>query len=117
MKKDQVIKTLKLLAEGIDPNTGEVMVKDRQYRSPTVIRALFNAINLLENPPTKSKRSREEINREQGLPRNAYKPWTTELDNLLKDMFEQKVPRREIAKRLERQTSAIRSRLEKLGLL
>lgn len=46
----------------------------------------------------------------------AYEPWTDDEDANLTSMHQQREPADEIARRLQRQPSAIRSRLSKLAL-
>ena len=48
MDRDEVIQILSLLAEGTNPETGEVYDHGSPYQSPRIIRALFHAVRLLE---------------------------------------------------------------------
>jgi hypothetical protein len=47
----------------------------------------------------------------------AYKPWTNEDDELLKQKYLERTPVQELAKHFQRQPGAIRSRLRKLSLI
>ena len=48
---------------------------------------------------------------------NAYKPWSPEEENLLRDVFGDGKSIEEISRQLQRQPSGIRSRVRKLGLV
>ncbi|AVR47040.1 hypothetical protein C7S20_18300 [Christiangramia fulva] len=48
---------------------------------------------------------------------NAYKPWSSEEENLLIQLYNQDFTIKEIAQKLKRQNGAIKSRLRKLGLI
>lgn len=94
---------IRILADGIDPTTGEVLSSESVYNSPEVIRALFTVLGELElttfNPL-----------------RNAGKPWTDSEDDKLRDEFYFKMKTADIAKEHGRSYGAIESRLEHLGL-
>ena len=47
---------------------------------------------------------------------NAYEPWTPEQEEILKRMFKNGAPIKDIASALKRQPGAISSRIRKLGL-
>ncbi|MCJ7484096.1 MAG: hypothetical protein MUO31_14175 [Thermodesulfovibrionales bacterium] len=49
MEIEQVIKILKLLADGTDPFTGDIYPEGSLYNNPETIRALYNALLLIEN--------------------------------------------------------------------
>ena len=108
-----VIKSLPILcslAEGIDPQTGEVFPADSPYQHPDNVRALFAAIHALEN----GERRRQ---REPHLPSNAGKPWDISEDNQLCAGFEQGLSVAQLSQRHGRTHGAINSRLMKLGRL
>lgn len=97
---------VRILADGVDPTTGEVLPAESVYNSPEVIRALFA---LLE--ATSEKKKVEQIPN-----RNAGKPWTDIEDDKLRDEFASKIKISEIAKEHGRTNGAIESRLDHLGL-
>ena len=101
------------LARGVDPVTGEVMPEESPYNAPTVIRALFAAVKVLEEAPSvpKPRRSRSE------LPVNTGKPWTADDDEQLRLGFQAGTPTKDLAAALGRTRWAIESRLMKVGLL
>lgn len=94
---------IRILADGVDPTTGEILPKESVYNSPDVIRALYTVIERLDyeaNDPL----------------RNAGKPWTDIEDDKLRDEFLSKMKVSDIAKEHGRSYGAIESRLEHLGL-
>lgn len=48
MDRQEMLKILLLLADGIDPDTGEIYDNDSPYQSPTITRALYQALRELE---------------------------------------------------------------------
>ena len=69
---------IRILADGVDPTTGEVLPKESVYNSPEVIRALFA---VLEATTPQKEGTRPTLNR------NAGKPWTDIEDDKLRDEF------------------------------
>ena len=94
---------VRMLADGMDPMTGEVFPQDSMYNSPEVIRALFTVLEYLKAD------DRDPL-------RNAGKPWTETEDNKLRDEFDAKIKIAAIAKEHGRSYTAIESRLAHLGL-
>ena len=99
---------LEMLADGVDPKTGEVLSNGDSCNQPDVIRALHLALTLLEKAEKAEKR-------ERNLPENAGKPWSQEADGKLIRMFEQGFSNRDICKEFKRTEGAIASRLVRLG--
>lgn len=95
---------VRILADGINPITGEILPEDSVYNSPEVIRALFALLEVTN------------ISQETFLTRNAGKPWTDIEDDKLREEFTAKVKISDIAKAHGRSYGAIESRLEKMGL-
>ena len=83
MDEQQARETLRTLANGIDPVTGEMLPDESPYNQPVVIRALFLMIHAADQrsqapKPNKSAKSIEERQQENlraGRPRNAGLPW------------------------------------------
>ena len=99
---------LEMLADGVDPKTGEVLSGNDSCNQPDVIRALHLAVTILEKAEKAEKR-------ERNLPENAGKPWTQEADDKLIEMFNQGFPNRDICNEFKRTEGAIASRLVRLG--
>ena len=100
------------LANGVNPQTGEVFEVDSPYQSADVIRALYIAVRALEaTTRTRARASRA------GLPANAGKPWTESEDRELLEKFDagQSIP--DLARAHDRTPAGIQARLERHGRL
>ena len=117
MHKREVVEVLSALASGAHPITGQVFEEDSPYNHPRVIRALFGSIELIESCSGRTRRTLEEINREQGRPLRSNMRWSEEEDRRLFGLLEEGVLTAEIASRFERTRGAILSRLQGKGLL
>lgn len=102
---------VQMLADGVDPATGEVLVDDSVYNKPEVIRALYTVLGAL----TEKKFVAANTMKRDPL-RNAGKPWTEIEDAKLQDEFLSKMKISDIAKEHGRTCSAIENRLEHLNL-
>ena len=96
------------LANGIDPETGEVLPEHSAINSPQVIRALFIASKALDSAAKGEERKKN-------LPDNAGLPWSDEEDQGLLAEFDACTPLKEIALRHGRSQGAVSSRLVRLG--
>lgn len=102
---------VRLLAEGVDPFTGEVLSNECLYNKPDVIRALYTVLEAaLQN--TEDPKPAQALDPK----RNAGKPWTELEDDKLREEFVGKVKISDIAKEHGRTYGAIESRLDHLGL-
>lgn len=102
---------LKLLAEGIHPITGEIFPEDHVCSEPAVIRALYDAVLALNQADSDNRY----INRSGRL--NAGRPWTTDDDAQLRDLFMQDTPMEVICIQLHRRKRGVINRLEYLKLV
>ncbi len=105
-----------LLAEGIDPETGEVLaVPGGLISRPQVIRALNRASRALSVPGVPSEHGG--AGRLAGKPRPAMtgKPWSADEDGRLVKAFDEGASIPELTIAHERLPGGIRSRLNKLG--
>lgn len=102
---------VRLLAEGVDPLTGEVMSNESVYNKPEVIRALYTILEAT-SPNMSAPTSQQLLDPK----RNAGKPWTEVEDDKLRDEFAEKKKISDIAKEHGRTYNAIESRLDYLGL-
>ena len=93
------------LAEGIDPITGEVLPPDHICNNSEIIRAFYTVLR--QEKTDKKKKTYE----------SSGKRWTTEDDQLLKQLFEQGVKISELQKKFMRSRGSIEARLSKLGLV
>ena len=55
MELENAKEIVRLLADGIDPTTGEILPKESPYNDPVVIRALFSVIESLNDVPKPKK--------------------------------------------------------------
>ena len=119
MESTETRVVLKTLAQGIDPNTGEVFPPDSPYNDPKIVRALFKVLDLVW-PPGRSRLSLEEKrqrNIERGFPRNAGLPWTDEDRESVATGFEEGQTIRELAEGFERSLTAINAELIRQELI
>lgn len=98
--------TLRSLARGFDPETGEILGPDSLWSRPAVLEALKVAAAVLEE---RAERPRPPV------PGNIGQPWSPEEEQALLSEFEAGVPLSEIAIRHQRSLTAIEARLERLG--
>ena len=96
---------LMVLADGIDPLTGEVLPDDHVCNKGEIVRALHCAVEELSYRQKKT------------LPENNGKPWTEELDDELCRLFDDDMKRKDLCAHFGRTSGAIESRLERLGKL
>ena len=91
------------LADGVNPLTGEVLPPEDSCNQVDVVRALHTILSVLSEKKPKSQ------------PENAGKPWTSEDDKTLSQMFDEGKTRKEICDYFKRSSGAITSRLVRLG--
>ena len=68
MEMQTAIHILRALADGIDPDTGEMMPADSPYQRADTVRALYAALAALD-------RQEKLDSRKRNLPTNAGKAW------------------------------------------
>ena len=108
MHAEKALETIRLLADGVDPATGEVFPEDSPFHQPDVIRALHSAAGALQDAARKErKRARK--------PGNQGKPWTTEAEEMLLREFDEGRSMAELASKFGRSLLAIEVKLHKLG--
>ena len=96
---------LAILADGIDPVTGEVLPAEDSCNHPEVVRALHAILSdkKAEQKPIRS------------LPENAGKPWTSEDDAILCEMYDRGDSPKSISVFFKRTSGSIAARLVRLG--
>lgn len=100
------------LANGVNPQTGEVFDVDSPYQTADVIRALYVAVRALESTTrTKLRPGRSR------MPSNAGKPWTEHEDLELLEKFDEGLSIAELARAHDRTAAGIQARLERHGRL
>lgn len=108
MQTSEALKILQALADGVNPDTGEVFPAESPYQHPQVVRALMTAIRLLERQQNRERRTRL-------LPGNAGKTWDDDEEQRLCRDYGAGTSVKELAARHGRTERAIESRLIKLG--
>ena len=99
---------IEALANGINPETGEILPAQSNFNSPQVIRALFAATKALERAVKRAERN-------DTLPTNAGRSWSEIEDKELLASFDAGAPVKKIAAKHGRTLGAIASRLVRLG--
>ena len=94
---------LSVLADGVDPFTGEILPQNHVCNQPEMIRAFHEILRTV--PPQRKKDS----------PCNAGKPWTAEEEEKLLDEFEAGEAVSAMAREHGRSKGAIETRLADLG--
>ncbi|BDU40377.1 conserved hypothetical protein [Vibrio nigripulchritudo MADA3029] len=120
---DRHLEIVEALANGINPQTGEVLPSESPYNSPDVIRALFYTLDFVKNPPKKATKVKKSLEQKQednvanGLPKNAGLPWSQEQRDDLRTQFISGVGITVLAENHGRTNGAITSELKKQGLI
>jgi len=108
METLEALGVIEVLADGVNPVTGEVFAEDSPYQNPKVIRALYKAIEAL-------RKTAQSKNRRRNMPERAGLPWEDSESELLVKRFNGGEDISKIAKEHKRTAGAIRSQLLKLG--
>jgi hypothetical protein len=119
MELEKAKEIVRLLADGIDPTTGEVLPKESPYNDPVIIRALFSVLESLKEvrKPKKTIEQKQQENIDSGRPRKAGLPWTDELKTEVASKFQSGTSVPELSRYLERTKGAIVSELMRQGLI
>ncbi len=108
MDQAQALAVVRSLANGVDPESGEVFPPESAYQRPQVVRALYEAATALE------RIERFERRRAQ-MPPKTGEPWTEDEDRKLLAAFDAGRALQELAAAHERTMGAVRARLLKYG--
>lgn len=108
MDSTQALDLIRTLANGVDPDSGEVFSPESPYQRPQTVRALFAAVQALE------QRERTERRRDT-LPAKTGASWTEDEDRALLAGFDAGRAVAELAIEHQRTQHGIRSRLLKYG--
>ncbi len=110
MNPAQALELVRALANGVDPDSGEVFPPESPYQRPQVVRALYEAASALE-------RSARFETRKAQLPPKTGEPWTEDEDRKLLASFDAGRALQELASAHERTMNGVRARLVKYGRL
>jgi len=108
MDQAQALALVRSLANGVDPESGEVFPAESAYQRPQIVRALYEAASALE------RIERFERRRAQ-MPVKTGQPWSEEEDRKLLAAFDAGRALQELASAHERTMGAVRARLLKYG--
>ena len=108
MHTNQALAVIRSLANGVDPETGEVFAHDSAYQKPSVVRALYEAASALEKQERFERRS-------ANAPVKTGEPWTEDEDRKLLSAFDAGRTLSDLASIHERTLGAVRARLFKYG--
>jgi len=114
MEKEHTLKILNALANGVHPATGEQFAADSPYQHPDVVRALFEAVRMIENGRAPAA---ERQQRPASMPGNTGLRWTPEEEERLAAAFDAGKSVDELARAHNRTRAGIEARLVKLGKL
>ena len=108
MNQTEALSVVRSLANGVDPESGEVFAADSVYQRAQTVRALYAAAEALEKAERFERRKRE-------LPAKTGEPWTEDEDRKLLAAFDAGRALQELAAAHERTMGAVRARLLKYG--
>jgi hypothetical protein len=108
MEQTQALAVVRSLANGVDPETGEVFPTESAYQRPLVVRALYEAAAALERMERFERRKAQ-------MPAKTGEPWTEDEDRKLLAGFDAGRALQELAAAHERTMGAVRARLLKYG--
>jgi len=114
MEKEQTLRILNALANGVHPATGEKFAADGPYQHPDTVRALFEAMRAVEGggaaaPPAERK---------PAFPQSGSgSRWSAEEEERLASAFDSGRTVDELARAHNRSRAAIEARLVRLGKL
>ncbi len=120
MDKIDYLPILEALANGCDPETGEVFPDNSPYNRPQIIRALYSATNDIKTFKIKSvqsKAQKQEANQAKNLPINHGLKWENEDRVKLSELFNADEDIKYIAEAVGRKASSVLAELAKQALL
>ena len=108
MDSAQALAVVRSLANGVDPESGEVFPPESAYQRPLVVRALYEAATALERIDRFDRRKAQ-------MPPKTGEPWTEEEDRKLLAAFDAGRALQELGTAHQRTMGAVRARLLKYG--
>ena len=106
MDSAQALAVVRSLANGVDPESGEVFPAESAYQRPQIVRALYEAASALERIDRFDRRRSQ-------MPPKTGEPWTEDEDRKLLAAFDAGRALQELAAAHERTMGAVRARLLK----
>lgn len=108
MDAAQALAVVRSLANGVDPESGEIFPPDSAYQRPQIVRALYEAAAALE----KQERHHRRL---ASMPAKTGEPWSEDEDRKLLREFDAGRALQELGAAHERTMGAVRARLLKYG--
>ena len=108
MDQAQALAVVRSLANGVDPESGEIFAPESPYQRPQIVRALYEAAAALE-------RSERYDRRKSQMPPKTGELWSEDEDRRLLAAFDAGRALQELAAAHERTMGAVRARLLKYG--
>jgi len=108
METPEALAVLRSLANGVDPESGEVFPPESAYQRPSIVRALYEAATALERVERFERRRAQ-------MPAKTGEPWTEDEDRRLLAAFDAGRALQELAATHERTMGGVRARLLKYG--
>jgi len=112
MELRHAVEYVQALADGIDPNTGEIFPADHVFQHPNTVRALMTVLRVAE-PAVKKKARKDDPNR----PAQEGQAWTKEADEALAADFKAGMKATALMVKYGRSRGGIGARLARLGLI
>jgi hypothetical protein len=110
MQSAEALSIVRSLANGVDPESGEVYPADSVYQRAPIVRALYEAAAALEKQERNDRRKAE-------LPAKTGEPWSEDEDRKLLSGFDAGRGLPELAAAHQRTQTGVRARLVKYGRL
>jgi len=119
MELEKAKEIVKVLANGMDPTTGDVLPHASPYNDPMVISGLFTVLESLRavKRPKKTIEKRQQENIYAGRPKNAGLPWTDESKTEVASRFRRGASMDELSGHFGRTKGSIVAELTKQGLI
>jgi hypothetical protein len=108
MEIEEALGIMRKLADGVHPETGEVLQTDCLFQHPQSVRALHRAVGALEFQDERERTKKF-------LPANAGKPWSNQEDAQICEELRHGLSFEQIAKTHNRTSGSIVARLVRLG--
>jgi len=116
MDREQTLRILNALANGVHPATGEKFAADGPYQHPDTVRALFAAMRAVEGNAAAAAATPAPTNERPAMPQTgAGSRWSPEEDQRLASAFDSGRTMDEVARSHNRSRAAIEARLVRLG--
>ena len=115
MQKEQALRILNALANGVHPATGEKFAADSPYQHPDTVRALFEAMRAVEGSATRPTPAPAPERRPAPPQTGSGARWSSEEEQRLAGAFDAGRSVDELARAHGRSRAAIEARLVRLG--